>query len=166
MTAKSWSRIQQVGQHAHGRNSHASKRAYGIKTLREVEPARGALLAAQRKDERVGRGLEKRKAKGQNIQREAEESEALARGCGNKQEGANGIQGQSQQDAALVTEAPNEQRGRHCHGGIPAIKGKLNEAGLGSRQLHQRLEGCHHGVGDVVGKAPERKKRGDGHERE
>src|SRR5690554_7295937 len=78
----------------------------------------------------------------------------------NKQQGAQGIQTQAQNDSFLVAELSNKQSCRNGHGGIAAIKSKLNKCRSGIRYLHDGTESRNHRVGYVVGKAPKGKQTG------
>ena len=49
----------------------------------------------------------------------------------------------------------DEQGCRNGHRGIATVEGELHQGSLGRRQLHHRLEGRHHRIGDVVGEPPE-----------
>ena len=119
---------------------------------------------SQAEDERVGRCLQECQSKGEDVEAEAEEREALAGGCRDEQEGANGIERQAQQDASFVAVTADEQGRRDGHGGVTAIEGKLDEGSLGCRQFHQCLECRHHGVGDIVRESPQCKQHRDDHE--
>ena len=157
---------QQVGQHHHARHRHPAQTPHRVERLRQIQPSCGILLRAQRQDKRIGRGLQKGQPEGEDIEREAEEREALLCRCRDEEESPHSIECQSQQDAFLVAVAADEQGRRHCHRGIAAIESKLYQARLCRRQFHQRLESRHHRVGDVVGESPQRKQRRHGHKRQ
>ena len=157
---------QQIRQDDPRGHGHAGKRTHRVEGLREVEPARGGLLAAQRKDEGVGGGFEEGQTEGQDVQRQTEEEEALVRGRRDEEERAHRIQRKPQQDAALVAEAPDEERRGDGHRGVSAVEGELDQGRLGGGELHDRLETRHHRVGDVVGEAPEGEERRDKDERQ
>ena len=154
----------QVGQHDKRRHAHAHERTEGVERLRQIQTACRRLLAAQREHKGIGRGLQKRQSEGKHIERDAEEGELLIRRSRYKQECAQRVERQTQHDAALVAVAAYEERRRHRHGGIAAIEGKLHKRRLAGLEFHHRLEGCHHGVGDIIGKSPEGKEGGQEHE--
>ena len=151
----------QRGQHDERGDGHARKRAYGIECLCKIEAARGGFFAAERKDKGVGGRFEESKAEGEDIEREAEEREVLILGSRNEEERPRGVKSEPQQYAALVVVTPDEKGGGYGHGGVAAVEGKLYHRGLGGRKFHDGLERSHHRVGDVVGKAPKGKERGD-----
>ena len=151
----------QLWQYDERGDAHATERSHGIERLRHVKATGGRLAIAQRQDEGIGRGLQESQSEGQDIERQAEEGELLV-GCRrDEEEGTYGVERQSQHDAPLIRILADEEGGRHGHRGIAAIEGKLYHRGLRCRQFHHRLEGCHHRVGDIVGKAPQCKERRD-----
>ena len=76
-------------------------------------------------------------------------------------EGANGIETQTEKYATLIAVFSDKKCCGDGHGGVAAIEGELYQRGFGGRELHEGLEGRYHGIGDVVGEAPQCKQGGD-----
>ena len=140
---------------------HAAQRPHGVEGLGQVQPAGRCLPAAERKDVGVGSGLQESEPEGKDIEADAEEGEALARCRRDEEEGAHGVEPESKEDSALIGVAADEEGCRNGHREIAAIEGELDERSLGGGDFHHGLESRHHGVGDVVGEAPEREEARD-----
>ena len=154
----------QVGEHDERCHSHTAERAHGVEGLCQVQTPRRSFLRTEREDKGIGRGLEEGEAEGEDIERTAEECETLLCRGGDEEEGSDGIERKPEENAVLVVVAADEECRRDGHGGITAVEGKLHHGGLAGRKFHNGLEGGHHGIGNIVGKAPKRKEGGDEHE--
>lgn len=150
-----------MGKHYEGGYGHAAQGPHGVEGLGQIEPAGGCFPAAERKDVGVGRRLQESQAEGEDVETDAEEGEALPRCRRDEEEGAHGVEPKSQQDGALIGVAANEEGCRNGHSEIAAVEGELDERGLGGGDFHYGLEGRHHGIGDIVGEAPEREEARD-----
>ena len=150
-----------IGQYHLTGYDHTRERPHGVEGLGQVEATGGCLRTTQCHDERVGRGFKESQTKGKDVQGETEEGKILVQGSRNEEESTHGIEPQADEDAHLITIAADEESRRNGHRGITTIEGELHKSSLEITDLECRLESRHHGIRDVVGKAPEGEQRGD-----
>ena len=148
------------------RHPHPAQRPDRIERLRQVQPACRRLLVAHRQDERIGRCLQERKAAGQDEIRDQERIIAPDLRRRDEHQGAECIQAQAHQDAALVGKPADKQGRRQGHAEIASVEGHLHQRPVSHAHPEDFRERLDHRIGNVIGKAPQRKAAGHQNERE
>ena len=133
----------------------ADNGAHGIEGLGQVESLGGGLRRAHGEDVGIAGCFQKGEPEGQDVETQNKDVEVEANAGGNAEEGADGIKDEADHDCGFVGILSDEDGGRKGHGEVAAIKGKLDEGGLGVIDKEDFLEDFHEGVGDVIGEAPE-----------
>ena len=109
------------------RHEHTDDRTAGVKTLGEVQAARGGFRLTHREDIGVAGGLEKRQTTGHNEVGD-EETTVDADGLrGEEQQGTRGIESEAHKHTSLVTVLTDKKGSREGHSEIAAIEGHLYE---------------------------------------
>ena len=152
--------VQAVLDEVHG-HVHAQQRAHGVEGLRQVQAPRGRFLAAHGEDVGVAARLQEGQAARQDEVGDEEGEVHPRQHRGIEQESPEGVQPQPQHDARLVRVLADEDGGRIGHGEVAPVEGHLHQCALGDAHAENLRERLHHGVGDVVGEAPQGETRGN-----
>ena len=147
-------RIEACLDEVHG-HIHAQERADGVERLRQIEPAGGRFLGSHLQDVRVCARFEERQAARKDEVSQQERVVAAACLGRMEQQRAGCIERQAQHDARLVGVSADEDGCRQRHGEVAAVESQLDEGAVGDAHAENLGESFHHGVGDVVGKAPQ-----------
>ena len=140
----------------HG-HEHADDAAAGVEALRQVQPSGGALLRSHGQHVGVARGFQERQAAGHDEIGQEETAVDAHRLGRQEQQRAGGVEAQPHQHARLVAVLADENGGGEGHAEVASVESHLHKGAVGDAHSENLREGLHHGVGNVVGKAPQGK---------